>query len=134
MSAVTQSECRGKSRLTFLASGKKKQLHFMPTFCSANQGAEETVCLGKLFYFLLFRLGLVCPIDTWSKSIRPQFRVRKKGKGPPCQIRFRERSWQNVWMAEEGIWGGAGYGVRGTHLSNLRRKEVNRHLCKEFFS
>ena len=55
MPAVSQSECRGKSRLTFLASGKKKQLHFMSTFCSANQGAEETVCLGKLFHFLLFR-------------------------------------------------------------------------------
>ena len=55
MSAVSQSECRGKSRLTVLASGKKKQLHFMSTFCSANQGAEETVCLGKLFHFLLFR-------------------------------------------------------------------------------
>lgn len=51
MSALSQSECRGKSRLTFLASGKKKQLHFMSTFCSANQGAEDTVCGGNFTAF-----------------------------------------------------------------------------------
>lgn len=28
MSAVSQSECRGKSRLTFLASGEKKAIAF----------------------------------------------------------------------------------------------------------
>ena len=54
----------------------------MSTFCSANQGAEETVCLGKLFHFLLFRYGLVFPLETWSKSIKASALSQEERKRP----------------------------------------------------
>lgn len=130
MSAVSQSECRGKSRLTFLASGKKKQLHFMSTFCSANQGAEETVCLGKLFHFLLLRLGLVFPAEARSKSIKALgLESRRKEKPLPVRVDLKREVGEMCCRLRKGIWGGAG---RGRRLSSLRSKEIDGHLCKEF--